>query len=322
MELLDRYLKTVRPLLPEAERDDILAELSEEIRGQMRERELDLGRPLSEREQDEILQRFGNPYLVSGRYHPYQGTLTFGRELVGRELFPHYARTLKITFAISIAATIAIHIGLTYAQITKIGQLFQALVYHLPIQFAVITLVFAWLQRYIERNPEKWDMREFEDGVMAVDANTKARFNAIVDFVVAGVVLSWIQGSLWPVGVRFGAGTLTPVWHQAYWPLAGVTVLTMAHAALTALQPALGRWRESVRALATAVWFGTFLYLWFSGPWVVSSRADSVQEVRFLNDVVLRYGILGMVAVLGISLVWELSVLCRRSRARDRQPLR
>ena len=320
MELLDRYLKTVRPLLPESEREDILEELSEEIRGQMRERELDLGRPLTEREQDEILRRFGNPYIVSGRYYPYQGTLTFGRELIGRELFPHYLKTLKITFAISISVAVAIHAGLSYAHVTKITQIFQSLAYNLPIQFAVLTLVFACLQRYIERNPEKWDMREFESGVTAVDESTKARFNAIVDFVVAGVILSWIHGSLWPTEVRFGSGMLTPIWHNAYWPLAGVTVAGMAHALLTAVRPEFGKWRNWVRTFGTATWLATFTYLLLSGPWVVPpAGADGgrIREVQFLNDVILRNGILTFVVVLAGSLLWEVAGRLRRRRSEN-----
>ena len=39
MELLDRYLQAVRFWLPKAQRDDIAAELSEDIRSQIEERE-------------------------------------------------------------------------------------------------------------------------------------------------------------------------------------------------------------------------------------------------------------------------------------------
>ena len=48
MELVDRYLKTVGTLLPKEQKDDILRELSENIRSEMEDKEMELGRPLTE----------------------------------------------------------------------------------------------------------------------------------------------------------------------------------------------------------------------------------------------------------------------------------
>ena len=48
MELLDRYLQTIRSYLPAEQKDDIIHELSENIRSQMEDKEAELGRPLTE----------------------------------------------------------------------------------------------------------------------------------------------------------------------------------------------------------------------------------------------------------------------------------
>src|SRR5215469_5516421 len=48
MDLLQSYLKAVRRYLPRAHRDDIVAELSEDLRSQIEEQESELGRPLRE----------------------------------------------------------------------------------------------------------------------------------------------------------------------------------------------------------------------------------------------------------------------------------
>jgi hypothetical protein len=61
MELLDRYLKAVGTYLPADQRDDILRELSEDIRSEMEEKESELARPLTAAEQEAILKRHGNP---------------------------------------------------------------------------------------------------------------------------------------------------------------------------------------------------------------------------------------------------------------------
>jgi hypothetical protein len=55
VDLLESYLQAVKPLLPRKAHDDILRELSENIRGQMEEKEADLGRPLTDAEQEEVI---------------------------------------------------------------------------------------------------------------------------------------------------------------------------------------------------------------------------------------------------------------------------
>jgi len=50
MELLDRYLQAVRFWLPPAQQNDIIAELGDDLRSQVEDRESSLGRPLNEDE--------------------------------------------------------------------------------------------------------------------------------------------------------------------------------------------------------------------------------------------------------------------------------
>ena len=45
MELLDRYLQAVRFWLPKAQQNDIIAELGDDIRSQIEDKESALGRP-------------------------------------------------------------------------------------------------------------------------------------------------------------------------------------------------------------------------------------------------------------------------------------
>ncbi len=50
MELIDRYLQAVKFWLPKNQKQDIVAELSEDLRSQVEDREAELGRPLNEAE--------------------------------------------------------------------------------------------------------------------------------------------------------------------------------------------------------------------------------------------------------------------------------
>ncbi|MBZ5617640.1 MAG: hypothetical protein LAQ69_02725 [Acidobacteriia bacterium] len=88
MELLDRYLQAVRFWLPEAQRNDIIQELSEDIRSQIEDREATLGRPLAEAELEALLKQRGRPMLVASHYLPEQ-------YLIGPLFFPLYQIALK-----------------------------------------------------------------------------------------------------------------------------------------------------------------------------------------------------------------------------------
>jgi hypothetical protein len=101
MDLIDRYLDTVRLFLPRDQRDDIAAELRDVLLTRQEEQEAGLGRPLTRKEQEAILHGYGHPLIVAARY---------GRQqyLIGPELYPVYAFVVAIVLAcIVLAATIA-----------------------------------------------------------------------------------------------------------------------------------------------------------------------------------------------------------------------
>ncbi len=62
MDLVECYLHAVRFWLPRARQDDILAELSEDLRSQIDDRETELGRRLDEDEVAAILKKRGQTY--------------------------------------------------------------------------------------------------------------------------------------------------------------------------------------------------------------------------------------------------------------------
>ena len=99
MELLDRYLQAVRFFLPRrGDQDDIIRELSENLRSQMEDREEELGRPLTNDERADILRRHGHPMLVAGRYRSHQ-------HLIGSAFFPIYIFALKLGLGVALIVT-------------------------------------------------------------------------------------------------------------------------------------------------------------------------------------------------------------------------
>lgn len=101
MELLDRYLQTIRSYLPDEEKDDIIQELSENLRSQMEDKEAELGRPLNEADVEAILKGHGQPLVVAGRYRQDKRSFAFGKQLIGPILFPFYTKVLSFNLGIT-----------------------------------------------------------------------------------------------------------------------------------------------------------------------------------------------------------------------------
>jgi hypothetical protein len=100
MDLIDKYLDGVRPLLPGDQRDDILEELDGVLRRRMEEKAAELGRRLTRREEEAVLSAYGHPIMVAARYGPQQ-------TLIGPEFFPLWWLGARAVVVIDIVAHIA-----------------------------------------------------------------------------------------------------------------------------------------------------------------------------------------------------------------------
>ncbi|GLS01878.1 hypothetical protein GCM10007859_18960 [Brevundimonas denitrificans] len=89
MDLIDRYLNAVAAQLPQDERADIIAELRDLILSRFEAKEEELGRALTEDEQEAILREIGHPLVVAARYRKGPDSL------VGPALFPYWLFGVK-----------------------------------------------------------------------------------------------------------------------------------------------------------------------------------------------------------------------------------
>jgi len=171
MELIDRYLHAVKQYLPEAQQDDIIKELAENIRSQREEKEAELGRPLREEEGAAMLKQLGSPMLMAGRYLPQ-------KHLIGPAVFPYYWFTLKTTMWLaSILSIIAVCTTPYVADLTALttgksvpemlrspgfSVLFWGVMGALFAVFGVVTIVFALIDVFQARYKllDKWDPRK------------------------------------------------------------------------------------------------------------------------------------------------------------------
>src|ERR1700722_19523277 len=142
--LLDQYLNSIRRSLPEAQRDDIVQELSENIHAQIEDKEAELGRPLADAEVEAILKQHGHPMVVASRYRQDKRSVAFGPELIGPVVFPFYVRVLKFNLGISFVITFIVAVALFFSgHAITAGNVVPAIFYQVTIQFVVVTLIFA-----------------------------------------------------------------------------------------------------------------------------------------------------------------------------------
>src|SRR6266849_9436125 len=159
MQIVDRYLQSVKNCLPRAQADDIIKELSENISSQLEDKEGELGRPLTDAEVETILKQHGHPLLVASRYRQEQRNVSFGGQIIGPALFPFYIRVLKFNLGLTSVILLVIFTAL-FASGQPVGTFPQVFVYQLLIQFAIVTLIFWLMDKHFTRFPDSWDPRK------------------------------------------------------------------------------------------------------------------------------------------------------------------
>ena len=91
--LLDRYVHSVKELLPPEKKDDIAAEIRSNLQSLIEDRAMEVGRDLRLEEVSAILKQHGHPKAVASRYGDRPE-----RVLIGPGLFPFYWSTLRAIF--------------------------------------------------------------------------------------------------------------------------------------------------------------------------------------------------------------------------------
>jgi hypothetical protein len=277
MNLLNRYLQAVGRLLPKARRDDIIAELRVNILSQMEDREEELGRPLSEDEQAEILRHHGNPTIIAGRYREGNLGLAFGVQLIGPEMFPFYKNILVLNLSITLL--------ILFPASLIVRAVFPGILIPLVAQVSIITLIFALLDRYKGAVLDKWDPRKLPALKAAAEEGPTAR--NIFEFISVAVGTAWLALTpQWPY-IMLGPGALyLPALDMKFWPrwpLFYGAIVTLLCAELVLRFFTLFRWlpRRQARILdliLRGIGVTTGVILYFQGPYVVSSQYQDVAE--------------------------------------------
>src|SRR5580658_669577 len=287
MELVDRYMQAVKFWLPRAEKDDIIAELSEDLRSQIEEKEAELGRKLSDADVEPILKRCGSPMAVAERYLPQ-------RSLIGPALFPIYSVVIRALLFYFLLPWLLLWLGITIfspdfradhpgaALFASLEPWWLACTYSLFFN----TLIFALLDRSQARQHllNDWNPRSHP---AVRDQNRISRGGTIFELtVVVATLATWIQlDAFRRVFHIFGTTiTLSSSWPYFFWALVGVTVAGIAVSCMNLSNPRWTRLSASLR-LGLDCYSFTLIYLLCRTNLLQSLTASGVSSPDAANFV-------------------------------------
>ena len=328
MEHLDRYLKAVASCLPAAQRDDIIRELSENIRSQVEDKESELGRPLNETEMEAILKQHGHPLLVAARYREDQRSFTFGRQLVGPVLFPFYLKVLAFNLGLTNVVLIVIFTALfASGQTVTLSGIFTTFLYQMIIQFGIVTLIFTGMDRHLAKYPNRWDPRKpsqisYPKMAIEEDGLRVPRTESASQLVALTVAIVWLRAirhsSFLILGPAAAFLKLAPVWQEVYAPAVVLTLFGITQAGINFVRPDWVRFRAIARAILSVGTLAMWGFLLKAGNWIVpedtfaNQAANASHLVRIANQCFF-YGLILAIAITAFQLFRDVRRVSRGS---------
>jgi hypothetical protein len=275
MDLVERYLQSVRFLLPRRQRDDVHRELAEDLSAEIEAREETIGRPLGEDELTAVLQRFGHPLALALRYQP-------ARSLVGPETFPILWFAVRNVLAI----LVVVHVVLPALFLLATGDAGRIVGLFLRFPGVAVPVLF-WLivgaavldakpvRAAIARALARWKPQDLPP-VVKDETATPPSIAATVGVAVLGTW--WLVGLRNPwllLGPAASAVAFGPVFHRLAPLMAVATVARVAVDLVRIARPHRRRFARvgslAVEALSVAMVF----LLSRGGPdWIVALRPD------------------------------------------------
>jgi len=305
MDLIDRYLHAVRWALPAAKADDIIAELRDDLVTRKEDREEALGRPLAKDEVSALLKEFGHPLIVAARYRPQQW-------LIGPDVFPFYLFVMRIMVLIIVGIDVAVGVARAVfsdqAPLQVLAQTWGSVWMSLLINLAIVTLVFAVMERsgFPAEHLRKWRPEQLPD----IRDKRKSQWESMFEIAAGLVFILWwtgvIQFPFRSAGPDFRIEP-APVIFQLYWPILAVTAARLVQNLIEWLRPRWKAVRGALAVLTTVAGLGVLALIYQAGHWatIVSTGmpADKVAEL----DKALNLGL--KIAIIVVGVIWVFQCL-------------
>lgn len=266
MAPLDEYLEAVKILLPTSQREAIGRELAADLRSRLEARAKELGRPLSEQEQLELLRRHGHPMAVAARYRSQPRP-------VGPLMLPVYLLTLKLGIGAALIVTLVSTVIDSLNAPDPLIQIANGLLAFPQRVLNVVvgtTVAFVALELAQRRLP---GLPRFDPGRLAKirqPPQRRSRLGAIIEAVFACAGVTWLlllPGRpyllLGPAAHYIAPGD---PWRSVYGPVLFVMTASALIDVAEAIRPAWSRIRTYMRLALNAAIFVILVVLLDARP--------------------------------------------------------
>lgn len=323
MRPIDRYLKELRAHLPGDQADDIVEELEANLQERLDDREAELGRALTEAEEEAIVREHGDPLAAAASYRPEQLTLAFGRQLIGPALFPAYMRVL----ALNIGATVVVVAVATIVLVANgqpFGTAIPGIALAILIQFGIVTAIFTAADRTLAGEHDRATAEVLRELVkprptvldriaeMLIGPDqpvTVSRRTSVSDLTLAVIGVGWLVVIRPPVVI--GSLHSGPGWEPFHYAAIGILVLSAIPPLVNLARPALTRFRSVGRILADLAFVALFAGSALTGHWVELVDGGASAELRPAIDEINRWIGVSVGVALGITALMTLFELRR-----------
>ena len=226
MDAVERYVRVLRLFLPKDQREDIIRELTGDIRGRIEMQEKTLGRPLQAQEIEAIVGQYGHPLVTAARY---------GRQryLVGPTVFPYYWLVLKVCLGLAVAGpllgAVVLHVGgAETMSLQTLGlELFENILKTVGWITALAALAELWIARSTRvEQPARVTERPWAVSILRRASGTRVKRDpSVAGFIVLALVSAWWLLALQNPSLLFGPAAAHVTWGAAMIRLMPVLVV-------------------------------------------------------------------------------------------------
>jgi hypothetical protein len=325
MDLIERYLHAVKGHLPLKQQDDVIAELAEDLRSRLDDREAELGRPLVEDEVVAILRQLGHPAHLAARYGSWQ-------QLIGPALFPMYVHILKFAMGLAVMVNVVLA-AVLLATGHSPGQALKGII-NFPFVTAIlvfgwVTIVFALIDAKVGPGAladvqsghkaifDKWDPRKLP--TVPRHPSAVPYWQVVLDLVGAVLVLGWWLAIPSNPFLLFGPGSAFlapgPGLLASYIPVAILGAVIVAARGVALWRPG---YRVVVGLVSNLLGIAAVgAILWTGGPFVVAvaganAPPDLIRAMAWID----RSVVIGIAVVAVITMTDVIKAVSRLRRAR------
>ena len=314
MGLIEKYLRAVAAQLSPDAREDVIAELRDDLMSRVEAKAAELGRPLTDAETEALLREMGHPLIVAARFGAGP------QHVVGPELYPWWLFGVKVALTVLVVITV---IGAVVRVLVGDVDAGQAVgqAFHGVLWSGMMIVGFATVAAFIiERQAEKpafltrWRVRDlgiFEAGLFtsvwaygakaavggetADGAEKKAHGEMSPTARAISSAAGWGVFALWWGGiigrdyrpgeltgdlVREGVNWGSMLNETLAWLWAPFLIFAVARTVFHLMRAALGghaRFTALGDMIFSAVSLGFIGWLWLESPLAPAFAVDSVQ---------------------------------------------